>query len=58
MKSSFSLQAISIDNPVEEDDELCSTYIYIERAALNEYLLGNGPHPLSQPLQWEQGSGP
>ncbi len=47
IKSSLSLQAVSIDDPVEEDDEGHPICIYIKRAALNEYLLGDGPHLLS-----------
>jgi hypothetical protein len=50
MKSSLSLQAISIDDPAEEDDEGEAIDIYMKRAALNEYLLGDGPHPLSDSI--------
>ncbi|KAI9866429.1 MAG: hypothetical protein M1813_001551 [Trichoglossum hirsutum] len=47
MKSSLSLKAISIDSPIEEDDEGVEIDNYMTRAALKDYLLGDGPHPLS-----------
>ena len=41
-----SLQHISIDYPAEgEDDE-----IYLNQNALENYILGDGPHPLSEEL--------
>ena len=46
MKSSLSLQAISIDEPAEEDDEGETISIYMKRAVLMDYLLGDGPYLL------------
>ncbi|KAH0552939.1 hypothetical protein GP486_006862 [Trichoglossum hirsutum] len=46
MKSSLSLEAISIDDPCEEDDEGVMIDKYVRQAALEDYLLGDGPHPL------------
>jgi hypothetical protein len=43
MKSSLSLRHISIDYPSEEGDD-----IYLDQNALENYLLGDGPHPLSE----------
>ncbi len=45
MKSSLSLQHISIDHPYEEDN---GEEIYLNENALENYLLGDGPHPLSE----------
>lgn len=50
MKSSLSLQAISIDDPAEEDDEGEAINIYMERAAMKDYLLGDGPHLISDSI--------
>jgi hypothetical protein len=50
MKSSLSLQTISIDDPAEEDDEGDAIHIYMKRAALKDYLLGDGPHPISDSI--------
>jgi hypothetical protein len=47
MKSSLSLQHISIDHPSEEDGE-DDEEIYLKQNALENYLLGDGPHPLSE----------
>lgn len=44
MKSSLSLRHISIDYPLEEEDD----EIYLDQNALENYLLGDGPHPLSE----------
>lgn len=45
MKSSLSLQHISIDHPYEGDD---GEEIYWSENALENYLLGDGPHTLSE----------
>ena len=47
MKSSLFLQVIEIDDAAEENDKGEESWIYMKRAALNNYLLGDGPHPLS-----------
>ncbi|KAI9858949.1 MAG: hypothetical protein M1813_007251 [Trichoglossum hirsutum] len=47
MKSSLSLEAIFIYEPNEEDDEEAVIDNYMTQAALEDYLLGDGPHPLS-----------
>jgi len=46
MKSSLSLEAISIDGPCEEGNKGYVIDIYVRPAALTDYLLGDGPHPL------------
>jgi hypothetical protein len=50
MKSSLFLQTISIDEPAEKDDEGDTINIYMKRAALKDYLLGDGPHPISDSI--------
>ncbi|KAI9772351.1 MAG: hypothetical protein M1839_002487 [Geoglossum umbratile] len=47
MKSSLSLKSISIDDPAEEDDKGVMIDNYMTQAALEDYLLGDGPHLLS-----------
>lgn len=46
MKSSLSLQGISIFEPSEEIDEEEDIDVYLNRDALENYLLRDGPHPL------------
>ena len=47
IKSSLSLQHISIDSPSDEDSE-DDKGIYLKQNALENYLLSDGPHPLSE----------
>ncbi|KAI9780830.1 MAG: hypothetical protein M1839_006457 [Geoglossum umbratile] len=47
MKSSLSLEAISIYGSTEGGDEGMMIGSYMTRAAVKDYLLGDGPHPLS-----------
>ncbi|KFY67706.1 hypothetical protein V496_01442 [Pseudogymnoascus sp. VKM F-4515 (FW-2607)] len=52
IKSSLSLQNISINYPLEGDDEdprpLLPKEIYLKENALENYLFRDGPHPLSE----------
>lgn len=50
MKSSLLLQVILINDAFEENNEGEESFIYIKQAALNNYLLGDGPHPLSDSI--------
>ncbi|KAN0122966.1 hypothetical protein V8E51_001292 [Hyaloscypha variabilis] len=43
VKSSLSLRCLSIDHPSEDGEE-----IYLDQHALDNYLFGDGPHPLSE----------
>jgi hypothetical protein len=51
MKSSLSLQIVQIDHVAEEDDEGIMADITVGPAAVQDYFLGDGPHPLLVGLQ-------
>ncbi|KAI9785347.1 MAG: hypothetical protein M1839_000365 [Geoglossum umbratile] len=53
MKSSLSLRTVSINAFAEEYHKGMIDDVFIEEAALEDYLLGDGPHPLSEQVSMQ-----